>query len=372
MALTKHFLENQRIDEPVNWQDLTISLDFESDSKQPNVNIEALQFLGDTAKAIIKDMEQNGYYQGRPYRIEASDDKNSVSIDCFLDYANNPIKRGCDDIEVAIKRLQGNEWLTEQAEKYSFRYLASGDYNGAGKITNTDYFGVPYVINYIPDGTQLLILAISTFTLTKELVESIQSIARQTTDLIEGATPTVGTSVGLGAGVVTAWNIGKIIGSIINLAVSVAYTIGIVVAIIKLIEQIIEQLAPVKRFHLGIPLRLLTQRGCEALGLELSSTLLDELDTNSNKWVLIPSKGHKGGEAPTGAPNTWQEVGYPTTADGFDNLADVIRFLKRTFNADYRIKDGVITIERKDFFRSTSGYVIPNTFNNQELLTFRN
>jgi len=372
MAIAKHYFKNAQIEEPVNWEDISVKIDFENDSKEPNISIDNLEFKGQTAIDILEDMRTNGYYEGRPYRIEVSDHSNltPVSIDCFLDYSDNPLKKAANVVEVAIKRKQGNEWLTEQADKNPFRYLASDDYNGPGKITDSDYFGVPYVINYIPDGTQLLILAISTFTLTKELVESIQSLAKQTTDLIEGATPVVGTSVGAGAGVVTAWSIGKIIGSIINLAITLAYTIAVVVAIIELVKQIIEQLAPVKRFHLGMPIKLLTQRGCEALGLTLKSSLLDSLDTSSNKWVLIPSKDHRGGEKPTAAANSWKERGYPTSTDGFDTLADVIRFIKTTFNADYRINNGVIEIERRDFWKNQSGYIIPSTFNNQDTKEF--
>lgn len=370
MGTVKHYFQNTQIEEPVNWEDISISIDFEKDSKEPNVSISALEFKGQTAIDIIADMESNGYYEGRAYRVEASDDSGTtpVSVDCYLDYSDNPIKKAPNIVEVAIKRRQGNEWLTEQADKNPFRYLASSDYNGPGKITSSDYFGVPYVINYIPDGMQLLILAISAFTLTKELIESIKSLATQTTNLIEGVTPVVGTSVGAGAGVVTAWSIGKIIGSIINLAVTLAYTIAVIVGIVKLVEQIIEQLAPVKRFHLGMPVKLLVQRGCEALGLTLKSTLLDSIDVSSNKWVLMPSKGHKGGTRPTGAANDWEETGYTTSKDGFDTLADVIRFIKETFKADYRIKNGTIEIERADFWQNQSGYIIPNTFNNQDEL----
>ncbi len=139
------------------------------------------------------------------------------------------------------------------------------------------------------------------------------------------------------------------------------------VAIVELTKQIVEQLAPVKRTHLGMPIRSLFQKGCDFLNLTLKSTLLDELDRNSKKWVLIPSKNHKGGSPPTGIPaNEFTEVGYPTALDNLDTFGDVIRVFKRIFNADFRLKDGVFEFERRDYWQNTSGYVIPNTFTNQE------
>jgi hypothetical protein len=59
-------------------------------------------------------------------------------------------------------------------------------------------------------------------------------------------------------------------------------------------------------------------------------------------------------------------VGYPTSIDGIDTFGDLIRFAKRTFNANFRLKDGVFEFERRDYWRGLSSYVIPNTFQNQE------
>ena len=368
MSNSRHYYKGVQVEEPVNWQDLEVTMDWSKGKIAATINLDTLEFKGKTAIEIINDLQTNGYFEGRPYRVEIGEPLNpALTFDGYLDPASDPVIKACNIIQLPLKRKQGEDWLVERAEGIVFRYLASDGYNGAGKITNDDYSGVPYVINYIPDGLELLMLAISTFMLTKELVESIQSLADQTTALINGVTPVVGTSAGLGAGAVTAWDLGDIIGAIINLAVTLAYTVGIVFALVKLTEQIIEQLAPVKRSHLGMPVRLLVQRGCEALGLELKSTLLDAMDTGSNKWVIIPSKGHKGGSPPTGTPiGEFKESGVPNASDGIDNFGQLITVLKTTFNADYQLKDGVFELERRDFWKNTASYTIPDTLNNQE------
>jgi len=362
----RHYLGSRQVN-PTEWMATELTLDFEND-KEPTIDLGTLEFKGEDGAFIIEDANTNGFFEGRPYRIDVGELSNVVaSLEAYLDYTDNPLFKDCNIVEVAIKRRQGEDWLTEKADTAIFRYMADPTYNGAGKISSNDYTDVPYIINYIPDGTQLLILSLSTFMLTKELIQSIQDIAKQTSDLSTNAVPVTGVSAGFGGGVVTAWSFPKILLSIIKLALTIAYTIGIIFAIIELVKQIIEQLAPVKRFHKGMPIKALAQRGCEYLGLQLKSTLLDELDKSSERWTIIPTKSHKGGLPPTGTPaNEFTEVGYPTSEDGFDTLGDLIRFIESTWNADHRLKNGVLEIERRDFWKGATGYVIPNTFTNQE------
>ena len=373
MPNSRHYRNNQQVEEPRNWQDIELNVNWETEKVEGTINLDALEFVGKTATEIIQRLEDAqsggiGFFEGDPYRVEIGNINNPAFVlNGYLDYTDNPQIKDCNIVEVALKRQQGEDWINEVADSFSFRYLASNDYNGAGKITSADYSGVPYILNFRPEWPALLILAVSTFSLTKALIESIQSIAEQTADLTTNAIPTVSA----GFGVVTGWPTSKIVASIIKLAVTVAYTVGLIFAIIELIEQIIEQLTPKKRFHLGMPIRLMAQRCCEYLNLTFKSDLMDSLDIDNEKWVLIPSKDNKGGEAPQGAdPSTWQEVGYPTSVDGIDTFGDWIRVFKRIFNADYRIKDGVFEFERKDYWQNQSSYIIPNTFTNQD--AFRN
>ncbi len=363
MGDTRHYINNQQIEEPENWQEIEVTLDFEKDSLEPTISLDNLEFVGDSAKLIIGILETNGYYQGIDYRIEMGEILDpSLVYRGFLDPTQDVFIKACDMVEIALKKRQGADWLNETADSFSFRYLASSGYSGAGKINTSDYARVPYIINYIPDGMQLLFLAISGFILSKELVDSIQSIAKQTSDLIAAVTPTVGGNAG---GPVTGIQIGPIIGRILNLAITVAYTVGILVALVKLTEEIIEQLAPVKRYHLGMGIKDLALKACDHLNLTLESDLLDSLD-GGEKWVIIPSKGHKGGSPPTGTPLAgWIESGVPNASDGIDTFGDLIRFIESTWNADYKLKDGVLRIERKDYWNKLSSYEIPDTLTNQ-------
>jgi hypothetical protein len=341
-----------------------VTIDWLNRKSQPSIDVETLRFFGDTG-ARMRERFLNGLnggvgtFEGDPYTIEIGDSTTKV-FEGYLDFSVTPKFIGCSEIEVTVKKKQGIDWLNDVADGFSYRYLES-----IGVIKQSDFYSVPYVINYIPDGVQLLLLAISAFSLTKEAIEQVKNLADRIADLSDAATPVVGVSAGFGGGAVTAYDIGNIIMAALKLIAQIAYLAAIVYAIVKLTEQIIEQLMPPTRYHLSTPLKVLFTRACEHLNLKLSSTLLDSLDKNV-KWCIMPRKNHRGGERPPNADTSWRETGVPEVNSNFDTFAKVISTCKAWFNADYKIVDGTFYFERRDMFRTNGSWVVPNTFTNQE------
>jgi len=357
MADIRHY-RNGILVNPRDFDQAKIIMDWTGKKEAANITINSIKLVGSEGAALRDRILSGltggvGFFEGEPYRIEIGELGNSFGFDGYLDFASGVDFIDECEVECQLKREQGTDWINEVADGFSYRYLES-----IGVITKSDFFGVPYVINYIPDGVQLLLLAISTFQVTRETIDAVKAVANQVADVIDAATLVIGVPPGV--------DIGNIIQAVLSLIAQVAYTALLIVALVKLIEQIIEELMPAKRYHLGMPIRLLFQRACDHLNLNLSSSLLDSLDTGSNKWVIIPSKGHRGGEKPTGADSSWRETGVPSQQDPIDTFGGVIRTFKRLFNADFQIQDGTFIFERKDYFEKTSGYVIPDTFTNQD------
>ena len=357
MADIRHY-RNGILVNPRDFDQAKIIMDWTGKKEAANITINSIKLVGSEGAALRDRILSGltggvGFFEGEPYRIEIGELGNSFGFDGYLDFASGVDFIDECEVECQLKREQGTDWINEVADGFSYRYLES-----IGVITKSDFFGVPYVINYIPDGVQLLLLAISTFQVTRETIDAVKAVANQVADVIDAATLVIGVPPGV--------DIGNIIQAVLSLIAQVAYTALLIVALVKLIEQIIEELMPPKRYHLGMPIRLLFQRACDHLNLNLSSSLLDSLDTGSNKWVIIPSKGHRGGEKPTGADSSWRETGVPSQQDPIDTFGGVIRTFKRLFNADFQIQDGTFIFERKDYFEKTSGYVIPDTFTNQD------
>lgn len=363
MADFRHKLNGLVIDEPRNWQDLEITKDFLGKKEDGSINITELEFAGDVAIQLIDRIKNGmnggvGIFEGEPYEIEVGEQGNpAFTFKGYLDFAEDVQIVGCNEVKVSLKKEQGSDWLSDVADSFSFRYLES-----IGVISSGDFIKVPYIINYVPDNMQLIILSMSLFMVTKELVETIRTLAETIGDVTNAATPVIGVSVGVGVGAVTAWDIGDVVMVSIKVVSNLAYTIGILIAIKNLIEEIIEQLIPKKRNHLGMGLKRLFEKGCQQLGLTLSSSLLND----RSNWVIIPSKGHKGGEKPTGFKGNWKETGVPSSNDPWDTFGDLIRKWSEYLYADFKIVNGVFHFERADHWDSMGAYTIGDYFTNQE------
>lgn len=369
MTDIRHYAEGQLVN-PVNQEPnkpakVEIEMEWLNRKAQAMINISSLEFDGPDG-TLIRERSLSGLsggvgmFEGMPYNIQVGSQTDYKDFPLYLDFTKNPIFFGDCGINVSLQTKQGSDWLNDVAESISYRFLEE-----EGLITDSDFVDIPYVVNFIPNGVQLLLLGLSTYSLTKELIESIKALADRIADLTDAATPVIGVGVGAGAVVVTAYDIGNIIMAALKLVAQIAYLVAIVVAIVKLVEQIIEQLMPPKRFHRGIPLRTLFQKFCDYKGLQFSSTLMDSLDVNNAKWCYLPPKRQIKGSI---FANRSTQSGVPDVGSIIDTPAGVIREFKKIFNADFKLLDGTLYFERKDNFRTQSPYIIPNTFTDQDSL----
>ena len=288
-----------------------------------------------------------GVFEGEPYDIEVGEiGEPTFTFNGYLDFADESTFIGSNVVRTALKKKKGNDWLNDVADAYTFRYLYD-----IGKVTNSDFIKVPYVINYIPDNMQLLMLSITTYMLTKELITLIQTTATGISEIIDSVTPNVGAGVTM--------DIGDVIWAVVSTVANIAYAIALTIALKNLIEQIIEQIFPKVRYHLGMSVKTMFQRAVEYLGFTLQSTLLEYY----KDFVLIPSKSHKGGEPQSG----FFELGCPTLNDATDKIGDLIRVFNKIFNADFLINGNIFIYERKSYFQQTSSYILPDIWDDQTL-----
>ena len=359
MADITHLINGQNLGVPRDWQSLELTIDWlnresdESGNETGAINVSDLSFTGRAnaylQRRIFNGLEGGvGIFEGEPYKILVGDPQNpKFTFDGYLDFTEEATILGGEEITCSLKRRKGADWLNDTADTFSFASLYVD-----GIITDSDFVRVPYVINYIPDGLQIVMLSISIYMMTKELIENVQALAESIADLVDAATPVVGVGVGFGAVAVTAWDLGNFILATLKTIARIAYIIAITVAIVNLIDAFFQQLLPARRFHLGMTFRKMFEKACEKLELTFQSSIQD-LDL-----VYIPRKDRRGGER--------GERGYPVNSGPIYGFGDYIRVMKEVFNADYRINNGVFMFERRDAFESNSTYKPKNFFNNQE------
>ena len=212
MADIIHLIDGQDLGEPRNWQDLEITVDWLNKKESGAINVSDLSFVN-VANQYLQQRALNGLsggvgiFEGVPYEILVGDiTAPTYRFKGYLDLTEELTVIGGEEITCSLKKELGDDWLNDVADGFSFAYLYDQNI-----ITSSDFVKVPYVINYVPDGMQLIVLSMSIFMMTKELIENIQKIAEAIGDVTDASTPVIGVSVGLGAGVVTAWDLGNFI-----------------------------------------------------------------------------------------------------------------------------------------------------------------
>jgi hypothetical protein len=356
MTELTHIMDGEYRGEPRGWQNLEIVIDWLNKKESGSINVSDLAFVGAAKDYISQRIKSGvnggvGIFEGIPYQILVGEQTNPVfTFRGYLDMTDEELTvLGKEEIKVGLKKEQGEDWLADVADSFSFAYLYK-----IGIITQSDFVKVPYVINYVPDGLQLILISMSIYMMSKELIENIQAIAESIGDITDASTPVIGVSVGLGAGVVTAWDLGNYIMAALKVIARIAYAVAIIIAIKNLVEALFEQLMPKKRFHLGMRYKTMFEKACQYLDLTLSSSILDSIEDK----VYIPPKDRQGGES--------GETGYPTNSSAIYIFGDLIRKMKEQYNADYRIQNGVFYFERRDSFRTPSIYQMPSFFTDQD------
>lgn len=330
----KHFLNNSPVS-PRNVLDIGLSTNNTGNPELLQVDTDTVILPREANDIILNHVATQGVFEGIPYRIEL---ETGLSIEYYVDLTEGTTYRDFE-IEVKIKRRRGYDNFTENAQGLSFELL-----NQKGVVFN--FIDIPYLI--IPENQAELgiSLSITTFILTKELIQATKDLATAGRDLIEALTPN--------AAIIPVPPIGEIISLGIALAAQIIYTAAVLAALIKLARQMFELAFPKIRYYKGATIQELIEQGCNYLGYTLSSTLL----SNMNKLTLMPVpliKQKKGiFDYIQNDLNFSFTKGYPTAQDSVSTLGELINAVEIWFNAKTRVNNGVVEIERRDYWQNIS------------------
>ena len=351
------FLDNQLIGLSNNWQGINIALKFEDENIQPTLETDELEFLLEENKIIRKWQTDGliggvGIFEPPEIRIEIVSDTNKLTVfEGLLDTTRDMVFVDCDRIRVKLTKKGGIANLTERTRAFSFAYLHSLPAGSPGRILDSDFVDVPYVLAHIPNGTQLLILSISLFMIIKEIIELITRIIRDIAVITGDATDVPPNPAG--AATVT----------ILLIVVEILYLSIMIVAVIALIKSLIlNLLSPVRNFK-AMRLQKLLERGAEHLGYTFESTFFDNVDNRG--LVILPIKENrpdKKGNIVQFDGTKVKDTGFPTNKSQLYTYFDMLQFFKKLINGKIRLIGNVLTIERKDFYSNQSSYVLPDVF----------
>ena len=328
---------------PRNAKEMTLSANWATGEGQDGEEISttSLEFVREDAKFLNEWVASGltggpGIFEGVPFEIIM----NSQSLfEGFVDLTSESTFIECDEVIGKLVKAQSSDWLNDTADGFSFAYLRD-----QGFIIDSDYITIPYVLNYRPEALIVGQLLITSFLLTKEIIQGIKDTAGAIADLLN----TIGFPIEIGA----------ILAAAVKAAAQIIYTTAIIAALIITMKDLIEQFFPPVRRYRGMYYKRMFEVGLNYLGLSFSSTIFD--DPRWSKAGFLPVKSKRGGLF----GNT-DEYGHPNQYSAFYNFGDFIRQMLILFNADYKITNGNFRFERNDYWNSTSNYVMDSVETNQ-------
>lgn len=336
----KHFLNNIEVS-PRNVLEIGLETNYTGEPSILEIDVDRIVLPREAKKIIDNHVSTQGLFEGIPYRIEL--DQN-ITLDYYVDLTEDAIFRDFE-IEVKIKKEGGKDNFFDKANGLSFELMNS-------KGVQFNLIDIPYLI--IPDN-QLeagISLSIATYVMTKESIQATKDLITATRDLIEAVTPN--------ASIPPVPPIGEIISLSLAVVAQLAYTIAVYVALIKLAQQMFELIFPKIRYYKGSKVKELIEKGCNYLGFQLNSTLLNSLD---NLTIMpVPLTKQKKGifDYIQNDLNFSFTKGYPTAQDTTATLGELIEAVETTFNARTRVKNKVVEIERRDYWKNiTSNTIVP-------------
>ena len=329
------YLNNTLVNPPKNWQEMSLELNFDKDGNvKESVTLNTFDFVRENSDTINAALTNGRLFEGMPLRIEV--ERNGVvevPYNGYLDLTQrNNYSR--DISTVAAKELQGIDWLNDVADSFTFEYLKA-----KGTITNDDYAFMPYVINSVPDYKESAIALIGSYVVISQISDAIEKVNEILPDI---ANPTTA------------------ISAIVKASLLVIYLVGLLVALIKFVKDLVTQLIQPIKYHACMSIKLQMQKACQHLGLNYSSSIFSGTFENA---YLMPEKYYNPVNSTNGTilgytiPKKTEQIG-----EFKGTFGDLLRGLKKAFNAKVVIQNGTLYFERLDYNITPPTYVLPDVY----------
>jgi hypothetical protein len=333
----RHFLNDIEI-APRNLLDIGVVSDFTNRPDELSLNVDKLILPREALDIIQNHLQTQGVFEGIPYRVEMAQ---GVVLQYYVDLTENAIFRDFE-IEVTIKRRIAKDSFFDQADGTSFELLAA-------KGVQFQFIDVPFLIVRDNLEESFVQLAISTYVMTKELIQAAKDLGTAITDFIQA---TVGSPIP---------PLGAIISLGIKVIIQAAYTAAVLIAVGELATQLIQVYFPNVRYLKACKVKELISKGCQYLGYQFQSNLLDNFSGATILPVpLTKEKVSIFDNLSNSLSGTAFTKGYPTAQDSTPTLGSLISAIETQCNAETKVVNGIVQLERRDYWQNlTPNAIIP-------------
>jgi len=342
----KHFLNGIEV-APRELVTIGLSNDFTNRQEILESTADRIVLPREGREIVLQHIATQGVFEGIPYQMVTN---GGVILDYYVDLTENAIFRDYE-IEVTIKRRQGKDNFFDNANGTSFDLMKK-------QGVNFNYIDIPYVIVKDNQVELALTLGLSIYVLTKELITQIQALSEAVTNVIDSVTPEVGTGV--------TTDPAEVATLVIKAALQLAVVALILIALIKLAQDFLELLFPKVRNFQATKVKELLVKGCQYLGYTFESSLLDGLSGLTILPVPLVKEKCSFFDFLQNDLNFAYTNGHPGAPDTVSTLGRLFEVLENTFNARTRVNNGVVQLERRDFWQLTTTNVLQPALNVQD------
>jgi hypothetical protein len=336
----KHFLNGVEV-APRNILEFGVTSTFNDDPNILQIDADKVILPREAKTLIEQHIQQLGFFEGIPYEIQIG---NNISLQYYIDLSDDAVFRD-HEIEVKIKRRKGYDNFFENADGTSFELMAS-------KGVQFPLIDIPFLVIRENQVESIIGLSISLFSLTNILIQTIREISDTISEITEAVTPNVA--------VPPAPPLGHVIMLFVRATARIIYFGLLLIAIINLATQLFEIIFPKIRFLKGCTIKNLIESGCQFLGYELNSTLLNEWSNLAILPVPLIKEKKSVFQFIENDLNQSFTKGYPTAQDTTPTLGLLIEAVENIFNARTRVINGIVQIERRDFWATqTQNQIVP-------------
>jgi len=342
----KHYLNNIIVS-PRNVLEIGLITDYTGNPELLQIDTDTVVLPREARQIILDHVSTQGVFEGIPYLIEMD---SGIKLEYYVDLTEGAVYRDFE-IEVKIKKRKGFDNFNENAQALSFELMRA-----KGVVFNT--IDIPYLI--IPENQVELgiSLSIAIYVMTKESIQATKDLISATRDLVEATTPN--------ASIPPVPPIGEIISLSLAVLAQLAYTLAVYIALIKLARQMMELLFPDIRYYKGSTIKNLIEQGCQYLGYTLDSTLLNSMDKLTLMPVPLIKEKKSIYDYIQNDLNFSFTKGYPTAQDTVSTLGELINAVEIWFNARTKVYNGVVQIERRDYWQNISSNTTVPALNIQD------
>lgn len=326
----KHYINGIEI-APRNILSIGVQSDFTDRPEYLEVDTDKLILPREAVDIIQQHLTTYGPFEGIPYTMVTNGNE---TLEYYIDLQDETVFRDYE-IEVKIKKRKSKDNFFEQADYTTFELMAK-------KGVAFDSFDIPYII--VPDNAieTAIGLGISIYVLTKDLIDSINALTDTINEIIDTVTP------GTGLGNI---NFGEVATLVVKALIELAIIALLIVALVKMTQQFFELLFPKVRNFNGNKIKRLIEQGCNYLGYQFSSTMLDQISGLTVCPVPLTKEKKSFWDYIQNDLNFAFNKGYPSSSDSTPTLGSLLVAMENMFNAKTRVRNGIVELETKNYWQ---------------------